>query len=69
MRAEEHRFTPRSQLLNEAAQDQRGADVEAGEGLIQQQEIGVVHERRSEQDFLAHALRVARDGGVAVIVE
>ena len=57
------------QLLNEAAEDERGGDVEAGEGLVEKDQLGVVHEGGGDQDLLAHALGVAGDGGMAVVVE
>ena len=56
MRAEEHDLATLGELLNETAEHQRRADVEAGKGLIEEDELRVVQERRDEQHLLAHAL-------------
>src|ERR1035438_8123955 len=67
--AEEDDFAARGKFLNETAKDQRRANVEAGKRLVEENKFGIMQEGRDEQDFLTHALRVAGDGGVPVVVE
>ena len=69
MGAEEDHLAAAGEFLHQAAQDQRGGNVEAGERLVEQEQIGIVQQRPGEQDFLAHAFRISRDGRVAVGVE
>ena len=66
VRAEQHDFAARRQFHDQASEDQARAHVEAGEWLIEEDEIGIVHERGRQQDLLAHAFRVVRDGRVPV---
>ena len=67
--AEEDDFAARGEFLDEAAEDEGRADVEAGEGFVEKNEIGIVEEGGADEDLLAHALGVTGDGGVAVVVE
>ena len=69
VRAEEHDPAACGEFLNQAAQDECGADVEAGERLVEQQQFWIVQERSGKQYFLTHALRVRRDRDVTVFVE
>src|SRR5579872_3246900 len=57
------------QLFDEAAEDQRGGNVQAGKRLVEQEKIGIVQQRRGEQDLLAHTFRMGRDRSVAVGME
>jgi hypothetical protein len=41
-----------------------GDDIETGERLIENEELGVVNERSGDEDALAHSLGVGRDGRV-----
>jgi hypothetical protein len=67
--AEEDDFAAGGEFLDEAAEDKAGADIEAGEGFVEQEKIGVMEEGGGEEDLLAHAFGVGGDGGVAVGVE
>jgi hypothetical protein len=69
VRAEEHDLAARGELLNQAAEHQRRADVETGERFVEQQHLGIVKKRGREQHFLAHALRVGGHRRVTVVVE
>ncbi len=52
------RYSPLDpQILQVAAQRFGGQDVERGERLVEQQDIGIDHERAGEADALAHAAR------------
>src|SRR4029077_13965605 len=46
-----------------------GVDVEAGKGLIEDQEIGIVQQSGGQQDLLAHAFGVGRERRIAVLPE
>jgi len=67
--AEENDFAAGSEFLDEAAENEGGADVEAGERFVEQNKVRIVEEGGADEDLLAHALGVAGDGGVAVVVE
>ena len=41
-----------------------GAQVEAGEGLVEQEELGIAHQRPGQQDLLALALRDHPEGPI-----
>src|ERR1035438_1299710 len=69
VRAKEHHLAAHSEFLDEAAQNQCGGYVESRERLVEENQVGIVQEGGNEQDFLAHALRVAGYGGVTVVVE
>ena len=69
MRVEEDDLAAAGELLDEAAEDEGGADVEAGKGLVEEDELGVVQQSGGEEDLLAHALGVAGHRDVAVGVE
>ena len=66
VRAEKDGFAFPAERLDKAFQNERRSDVEAGEWLVEDEDVGIVHERGDHQDPLAHALRVAADGDVAV---
>ena len=67
--AEENDLAAGGEFLDEAAEDESGADVEAGEGFVEENEVGIVEEGGADEDLLAHALGVAGDGRVAIVVE
>ena len=52
-----------------APQHQARGDVEAGERLVEHQQLGVVDQGGDEHDALPHALRVGADEAVAAAVE
>ena len=54
---------------NRASQHERGGDVQAGEGLVEDEDFRIVQERGGEENLLAHTLGVRRQGGVAVVPE
>jgi hypothetical protein len=63
MRAVENGLSPRAECLDEVLDDKHGGYVEAGKGFVQDEDIGIVHERGDEKDALAHAfgVRAERD--------
>jgi hypothetical protein len=67
--AVEDDFVARGERVEEAAEDHGGVDVETGEGLVKDEEIGIVEEGGEEEDFLAHAFGVGGEGGVALVPE
>src|SRR5262245_1530458 len=69
MRAEEHHFAARRQFLDEAAQDEAGGYVQAGKGLVQQDQVGIVQQGGRKQNFLAHSLGVGRNRYVTIAVK
>ena len=56
MRAEEDHPALRGEHRDERAEEQARVDVEAGERLVEHEQVGVVQQRRREQHALAHAL-------------
>src|SRR5207302_4152708 len=66
MRAIEDRFPARTQGLDEVFDDEDGSNIEAGEGFIENEDVGIVHQRGDEQDALSHALGIRAQGDVAV---
>ena len=58
VRAEEHRLPALAQLEDDVAHLALGNRVEAGSGLVQQKNLGVVHERLSNAHALEHAAGV-----------
>ena len=55
VRTEQHHLAARGKILDQLAQDQRRVHVEARERLVQQDEIGIMQQRRGHQHLLAHA--------------
>lgn len=51
VRVEEDDLAAAGELLNEAAEDERGADVEAGEGLVEQDELGLCSKAAASRIF------------------
>src|SRR5438270_13871775 len=66
MRAIENRFSMRTQGLNEILDHEDGSHIETGERLVENEDIGIVHQRGDEEDALAHALGIGAHGDVAV---
>src|SRR6266478_1210612 len=66
MRAIEDGFAAGAQGLNEIFDDESGSDVEAGKRLVQDEQIGIVHESGDEKDALAHALGIRSERNVAM---
>src|SRR5260370_41867003 len=64
--AEQDDFAARRELADQTAEHQRGINVETGEGLVEQDDLGIVQQRGGKQNLLPHALRVRRNGDVAV---
>src|SRR5579862_577868 len=52
MRAEEDHFAAIRELLDEAAQNESRTNIEAREGLVEQNEFGIVHESGGDEDLL-----------------
>src|ERR1035438_4507034 len=69
MRTEEDDLAAHRQLLNQAAQYQRGGHVEPGKRFVEKDQFGIVQEGRRDENLLAHALRVTGDGGVPVVIK
>src|ERR1700730_534803 len=66
VRAEKNGFAAGAQRLHEILNDERGGDVETGKRLIQDEEIGIVHESSDEKNALTHALGVGTECDVAM---
>jgi hypothetical protein len=60
---------PGGEGMQQAAEDHGGVDVEAGEGFVEDEEFGVVEQGGEQEDFLAHALGVGGERGVAIVPE
>ncbi len=50
------------EFTHELSEHESGADIEAGFGLIEDEEFGVVKEGGSDQDSLTHSFGVGGDG-------
>jgi hypothetical protein len=57
VRAEEDHLAARAQRLQQGAQQDARVDVEAGKRLVEDEEVGIVEERRGNQHALPHPLR------------
>ena len=62
-------FAAAGQRAQQSAQHERGGDVQAGEGLVEDEDFGIVQQRGGEENLLAHALGVRRQRRVAVVPE
>ena len=62
-------FAAAGKRAQQSAQHERGGDVQAGEGLVEDEDFGIVQQRGGEENLLAHALGVRREGRVAVVPE
>ena len=69
VRAEENHPAVGGEQREQRAEQQAGVDVEAGERLVEHEQIRIVHQRRGEQHALPHALRVRRHRAVAAVVQ
>src|ERR1017187_8066380 len=67
--AVENHALPGGEGMKQAAEDHGGVDVEAGEGLVEDEELGIVEQAGEEEDLLAHALGVPSEPGVAIVPE
>jgi hypothetical protein len=61
VRAVENRLTARRQRPHQVPQHHGRRDVEAGFRLVEDDDRGIMQQRRRDDDLLAHALRVRRD--------
>src|SRR5258708_7402789 len=66
MRAVKDGFAAGAEGLNEIFDDESRSDVEAGEGLVQDEQIGIVHESGDEKNALTHALGIGAERDVAM---
>ncbi len=55
----------RGELLQQIFEETGGDDVEAGERLVEDEQLGIVQQGGGDEDALLHALGVERDGRVA----
>ena len=69
VRAEDHHLAFVGKRADEGLQHARGADVESGERLVQNDDARIVEDGRGNQDFLPHALRIGRQRLVAIVVD
>ena len=69
VRAEDDHLALGGERADERLQDARGADVEAGKGLVEDDDARIVEDRGGDEYFLTHALRVGRQRLVAVVVD
>ena len=54
----------RGEELEEIFEEARGDDIEAGERLVEDEQLGIVQQGRGDEHALAHAFGVGRDGRV-----
>ena len=66
VRREDHRRAALALLEDEVLQEARVDGVEAGEGLVEDDEVGLVDDRRRELHLLLHALRQVAGVGLRV---
>src|ERR1700676_618476 len=66
MRAIENGFAAGTQGLNKILDDERGGYVEAGERLVENEQIGIVHQSGDEQNALAHAFGIGAERDMAM---
>ena len=59
-------LSERGKGAEDLLEDQDGRDVKPGEGLIEQEHVGVMQYGREHEDFLAHALGIILHGQVAL---
>src|SRR5260370_36797298 len=69
MRAIENRSALLPEGFDQVFQNQGGCHIEAGEWLIKNQYLRVVHESGDEQDALSHSLRVGADRAMPMGME
>jgi len=67
VRAVEHDPAFRRQCLHQAPEHERRCHVEAGVGLVEDDDRRIVQERGGDQDLLPHALRIRRHRGMDVV--
>ena len=66
VRAVENAFSQRAERLNEVLENQHRGHVEAGERLVQDEDIGIVHKSGNEEDALTHPFGVRHQRNVAM---
>src|SRR5580658_2994062 len=66
MRAVENSLAFCAKRLNQIFEDESGSHVEAGERLIQNKHVGIIHESGDKKDALAHALGVRTESDMAM---
>ena len=54
VRAEQHDLAARGELLHQAAEDERRADVESGEWFVEQEQLGIMQQGGDQQHLLTH---------------
>src|SRR4029450_242002 len=69
VRAEENHVAVSCKHAQEFSEQQSSVHVEAGKGLIQDEQIRIVQERRREYHALAHALGKSGHRGIATVVQ
>ena len=69
VRAEKDCFPLPGKQTDQPPQYEREAHVQAGEWFVENQDVGIVHERRNKHDALAHAFGIGGDGIVPVLVK
>src|SRR5580704_11938852 len=55
--------------LHQLLEDQSRGHVQTGEWLVENENLGIVHQRGDEKNALAHPFRIGTDGRVAVRVQ
>src|SRR6266852_6286727 len=66
MRTVEGGFAAGAEGLNQIFNDEGGSDIEAGERLVQDEQIGIVHDSGDEKNSLAHAFGIRAERDVAM---
>ncbi len=69
VRAVEDDLAAVGECAQQAAEHERGGDVETGEGLVEDEDFGIVEQGGGEQNFLTHALGVGGERLVAIVPE
>ena len=64
VRTIEDEFALLAERLHQILEDQRRGYVEAGERLVENEDLRIVHDRGDEQNALAHSLGIGSDAGV-----
>src|SRR5256885_2321491 len=69
MRTVEDGLAAGAQGLNEVFENEGAGYIEAGERLIENEHVGIVHQRGDEQDALTHTFGIRAHGDVAMRAE
>src|SRR5690348_9254797 len=68
-RRKKDRSLIRRQARDDAAQDHCAGNIQAGEWLVEHQQLGIVEERGNQHDALAHSFGIRVDGKIAALVQ